>query len=59
MKTTELLTIKFYLEKYAHMHNIEQYSMRHVYMMYDIYKKYLKDNKGQDIDFPNYTITLN
>jgi hypothetical protein len=41
------------------MHNIEQYSMRHVYMMYDIYKKYLKDNKGQDIDFPNYTITLN
>ena len=58
-KTTELLNIKFYLEKYANIQNIEKYTLRRVYEMYEIYKKYLSDNKGQDIAFPNFTIKLN
>ena len=41
------------------MQNIEKYTLKRVYEMYDIYKKYLNDNKGQDIAFPNFTIKLN
>jgi hypothetical protein len=38
------------------MSNIEQYTITYLNQAWDVYKEYLKKNKGQDIDYPGYEI---
>lgn len=59
LTTTNLLTIKFYLEKYAKLRNLESYTLTYIYELWDMYKDYLKNNKNTDIEFPGYNIKLN
>jgi hypothetical protein len=40
------------------MENIEDYSLSNVREYWEIYKKYLKDNKGVDIDHPDFKLNL-
>lgn len=56
IKTIDLLRKKFYLEKYAKLHNIEQYTLNYINKMWDVYCDYIDKNKGKDIDYPDFTL---
>ena len=44
--------LKFYLNKFAKIDNIEQYTYRNVLALYDAYQKFLENSDGKDPDFP-------
>ena len=54
----DLIRTKFYLGKYGRMENIEGYSLSNIREYWEIYKKYLKDNKGVDIDHPDFKLNM-
>jgi hypothetical protein len=45
-----------YLAKFAGVGNIDDYFMFYVEELWEIYRKYLKDNKHKDPAFPNMEI---
>lgn len=49
------MKIKFNLNKYCKLDNIENYSMDTIRTMQEVYEEYLKDTDGVDIDFPGFT----
>lgn len=46
------MDLKFYLNKFAKLDNIEQYSFKTVLAMRDMYRNYLDESEGYDPDFP-------
>lgn len=53
------MTRKLYLEKYLNCHNIEQYTLNELDELMVVYKKYLRDNDGRDIQFPGVEFKVN
>ena len=47
--------LKFYLNKYAKVDNIENYSLKALKILRDEYVKFLEDSEGIDPDFPMFT----
>lgn len=56
MTITELLQKKFYLAKYLRIPDIDNYTITVINNLWNIYLKYLDDNKNKDIDFPGYEL---
>lgn len=52
LKTTNLLHLKLYLNKYAKYDNIDNYTLSSLREMESEYREYLKNNKGYDVSFP-------
>lgn len=40
------------------MQNIEMYTINYINRYWNVYKKYLEDNKDKDIDFPEFKINF-
>jgi hypothetical protein len=40
------------------MNNVDAYTLTYLNEYWNIYKKYLKDNKNKDIDYPNFEINF-
>lgn len=53
------MKIKFNLNKYCKLDNIEKYSMDTIREMQKVYEEYLKDTDGVDIDFPGFKFNQN
>lgn len=53
------MTRKLYLEKYLNCHNIENYTLSELDELMNVYKKYLNDNGGRDIQFPGIEFKTN
>jgi len=48
----QLMELKFYLNKFAKLDNIEYYSFNTILSMKKLYEEYLNDTEGLDPDFP-------
>lgn len=48
------MKIKFNLNKFAKLDNIDNYPLGLVYELNEIYDDYLRDSKGVDVDFPDF-----
>lgn len=46
------MDLKFYLNKFAKVDNIEQYTYRNVLALQDAYQRFLEKSEGKDPDFP-------
>lgn len=46
------MDLKFYLNKFAKVDNIENYTYRNLLMLKDTYEKFLEKSEGKDPDFP-------
>lgn len=49
------MALKFYLNKYAKVDNIENYSIGALKILRDEYLKFLEEANGVDPDFPSFT----
>lgn len=58
MKITNLLQKKLFLEKYAKMHNIEQYTWNYITKYWEIYVEFIEKNEGKDLDYPNHKLSF-
>lgn len=52
----QLIEIKFILSKFARVNFEGDTNITHVMKFKDLYYKYLEDNEGKDIEFPDYEI---
>jgi hypothetical protein len=48
------MRIKLNLNKFSKFNSIENYTLRSIYEMMEVYDKYLKDSKGVDADYPEF-----
>jgi hypothetical protein len=49
------MDLKFYLNKYAKIDNIENYTLSTLKILKENYLKFLEDSGGIDPDFPNFS----
>lgn len=50
------MDLKFYLNKFAKVDNIEEYTLSTVRQLESIYSDYLENTEGKDPDFPMMTL---
>lgn len=53
---SQLIEIRFILNKLARIQILEDDSILHVMKLFEQYKNYVKDNDGVDVEFPEYKI---
>lgn len=58
LNTIQLAQLKFSLNKFAKIDNIDDYSLPFVNQMKELYDKYIKDSEGVDIDFPEFKFNI-
>lgn len=51
---TQLIKIKFSLNKLGRIDNIEKYSINVISELYKAYESYIDGNDGQDVEFPGF-----
>ena len=49
------MDLKLYLNKFAKLNNIENYTLNTVIQMKEVYSKFLEEGEGKDPDFPLIT----
>lgn len=53
------MNLKFYLNKFVKVQNVEDYTMKALFSLKDSYDKFLEETEGMDPDFPNLSMNGN